>query len=60
MELPRLEPEIVNYLREKLPPLEYQENQMINAEEFLSQSAYRAGQRNIIMRLEKIVKDQNK
>ena len=58
MNLPYLDPAIVNHLRKKLPPKEYQESQQMTPEQFLAESAYRAGQRNLLDRLDKIVRDQ--
>lgn len=60
MDLPFLDPEIAKYLRKKLPPVEYQENQKQSPEEFLAEAAFRAGQRNVLDRLDKIIKDQDK
>tara|TARA_R110000824_G_scaffold96585_3_gene231194 strand:+ start:2455 stop:2676 length:222 start_codon:yes stop_codon:yes gene_type:complete len=56
--LPYLDPQIVKFLKEKLPPIEYNENQMTPSDEFFAKAVYRAGQREVITRLEKLVKDQ--
>ena len=56
MRLPRLEPEIVRFLKEKLQPIEYVMH--TDREEFLNEAIFRAGQRDVISRLEKILKEQ--
>jgi hypothetical protein len=58
MKFQYLDPNLVAHLRKKLPAKEYQENQTMTPEAFLAESAYRAGQRDVIKRLEKILKDQ--
>ena len=58
MNLPRLEPQVVKFLKEKLPQLEYKLH--MNRDEYLDQAIYRAGQLDVIHRMEKIVKEQEK
>ena len=60
MQFQYLDPKLVAHLRKKLPAKEYQENQTMTPEEFLADAAFRAGQRDVITRLEKIIKDQDK
>ena len=55
-QLPLLDQDLVKYLRKKYPPLEYQED--MSDEEFLRQAIFRAGQRDVVSRLEKIIDDQ--
>jgi len=56
--LPLLDPEIVKYLKEKLPPVEYNIN--LEKDEFFNQAVYRAGQRDVLAMLEVILKDQER
>ena len=54
--LPYLEPEVVKFLKAKLPPLEY--TQDVDRATFTDQAIFRAGQRDVVSRLEKIIDDQ--
>jgi hypothetical protein len=56
--LPRLEPEIVKHLKQKLPPIEFNKQQTKDA--FFVDAVFRAGQRDVIAILEKILEDQEK
>ena len=56
--LPRLEPEIVKYLKEKLPPVEFNKQQ--TKDSFFQEAVFRAGQRDVVAMLEVILKDQEK
>ena len=56
--LPYLEPKIVKFLKEKLPAAEYRRD--MTKDDFFSEAVFRAGQRDIIHRLEKIVEEQKR
>ena len=56
--LPRLEPEIVKHLKQKLPPIEFNKQQTKDV--FFTEAVFRAGQRDVIAILEKILEDQEK
>ena len=58
MNLPRLEPQVVKFLKAKLPLLEYKLH--MSRDDYLDQDIYRAGQLDVIHRMEKIIKEQEK
>ena len=56
--LSRVDQDLVDCLRKKYPPIEYDPE--IPPTDFLNQSIFRAGQREVIIALEQIIKQQNK
>ncbi len=56
--LPLLDDELVKFLRKKYPPLEYSQGQ--NSDEFILESVYRSGQREVINAIEHIIELQRK
>jgi Tfp pilus assembly protein FimV len=56
--LRHLDEDLVKFLRKKYPPIEY--NPDVSSEEFLRQSMYRAGQRDVIVEIERIIQLQKK
>ena len=56
--LPLLDQDLVNFLRKKYPPLEY--NLELDSDEFVREAIYRAGQRETINSIEHIISLQRK
>tara|TARA_R100000655_G_scaffold85088_2_gene124732 strand:+ start:701 stop:892 length:192 start_codon:yes stop_codon:yes gene_type:complete len=56
--LPKLEEELIKYLEEMFPPLEYNVDEDI--EEFKNRVIFRSGQRDLIKRLELLRKQQER
>lgn len=55
---PRIDEELLEFLKPKFPPTEFQEGKDID--EFVNAAVFRAGQRDIIKRLEILYKQQIK
>ena len=56
--LPRIESELIKFLREKFPPLEYTLGD--DPDSFKINAVFRAGQRDIVQRLDLIKQQQEK
>jgi hypothetical protein len=56
--LSRVDQDLVDFLRKKYPPIEYDPE--ISVDEFSRQSIFRSGQREVILALEQIIKLQEK
>ena len=56
--LPRLDEELIKFLQERFPPLEY--TQGANVDTFSQDAIFRAGQRDIINLLNGILKEQQR
>ena len=55
--LPHVDEELVKFLKEKFPPIEYKQGD--NIDTFAHDSIFRAGQRDVISRLEIWFKQKN-
>ena len=55
---PRVDEELIKFLKPKFPPTEFKEGD--DVEEFMNAAVFRAGQRDIIKRLEILYKQQKK
>jgi hypothetical protein len=57
-ELQKIEENLISYLEERFPPLEYEEGD--DLDEYKISSVYRAGQRDILKRLTRIKEKQDR